>query len=103
LPEDPPPAPAPADAVPVPEPEDEEVEAAAPAPKPKPSVPYRGIVDFPPAPYTQALNVRTGPGTNYAVLMVLPEGSRVTVVGVSGSWAQLKAGGWASTSYIKRV
>jgi len=88
--------------VPVPEEDDDDTQPP-PAPKPKSQTPYYGIVDFPPAPYTQALNVRSGPGTNYPVVVVLPEGARVVVIELKGSWGRLKSGGWASTSYIRKI
>ena len=35
---------------------------------------------------TANLNMRTGPGTGYAVITVIPKGSQVTVNGYSGDW-----------------
>ncbi|MBG1231090.1 SH3 domain-containing protein [Aestuariivirga litoralis] len=52
---------------------------------------------------TTNVNVRSGPGTDYAVLGVLPAGSRVFVGTCSGSWCSVKLGGlsgWASASYL---
>ncbi len=49
------------------------------------------------------LNVRTGPGTGYAVLRVLANGSGVGVTGtVSGSWTQINspAAGWVYSAYL---
>lgn len=50
------------------------------------------------------LNFRSGPGTNYAVITVLPAGSVVPIIGRLGdnSWWQLQRGtsiGWVSASY----
>ena len=43
-----------------------------------------------------ASNLRTGPGTDFPVLRVLPAGTGVTVVGVSdnGEWLELDDGAW---------
>jgi uncharacterized protein YgiM (DUF1202 family) len=52
---------------------------------------------------TANLNLRTGPGTSYSVILVIPKGATVTVTGYSGSWAQVTYGGrvgYASTSYL---
>lgn len=52
---------------------------------------------------TSNLNMRTGPGTSYPVILVIPKGATVSVVGYSGSWAQVTYGGrsgYASTSYL---
>jgi len=53
---------------------------------------------------TSALNLRTGPGTSYAALTVLKEGTTVTLSGArSGLFAQIYAGsrrGWASLQYL---
>ena len=50
------------------------------------------------------LNLRSGPGTNYAVLKVLPLGTRVNVISSSGSWSNVEVGelkGWVSNQYLK--
>lgn len=50
------------------------------------------------------LNLREGPGTNYTVLLVMPNLATVTVVSNPGSgWAQVSyqgTTGWASTQYL---
>jgi uncharacterized protein YraI len=49
------------------------------------------------------LNQRSGPGSGYGVLRVLPTGSTVKVVAVSGSWYQNDWGGrvgWSSGTYL---
>jgi hypothetical protein len=74
--------------------------AAKPAP-PKTGLPYKAKVDFPPAPYTQVLAVRSEPNSNSAILARLPEGSIVTIVKVQGNWGAFKKGGWGSLTYIK--
>lgn len=94
----PPEAAAPAEAVDAPD-----DEAEAPAPKPAAAIPYKGKVDFPPAPYVQVLAVRSGPSTNYPIIARLPEGSTVTVVKVQGSWGELSRGGWSSLSYVDKI
>lgn len=54
--------------------------------------------------YTTAnLNLRTGPGTSYAVILVIPKGAQVSVLDASGSWFRVSyAGktGYASSSYL---
>lgn len=55
---------------------------------------------------TAALNLRSGPGTGYSVIAVMPKGTRVTVLSVSGSWAKVIYGskeGYAHTSYMTKV
>lgn len=52
---------------------------------------------------TSNLNMRTGPGTSYPVILVIPKGATVSVIGYSDSWAQVTYGGrsgYASTSYL---
>jgi hypothetical protein len=49
------------------------------------------------------LNQRSGPGSGYGVLRVMPSGTTVKVVAVSGSWYQNDWGGrvgWSSGSYL---
>ena len=49
------------------------------------------------------LNMRSGPGTSYQVLGVIPAGAPVAVLGCSGSWCQVNyAGriGYANGSYL---
>lgn len=53
---------------------------------------------------TANLNMRTGPGTGYAVITVIPKGSQVTVNGYSGDWAKVTysgKNGYAHSSYLK--
>lgn len=52
---------------------------------------------------TANLNMRTGPGTGYAIILTIPKGTAVTVTGYSGSWAQVTYGGktgYCSTTYL---
>lgn len=80
--------------------------------------PAAPVVEVPPAPpagvptvtATDAVNIRSGPGTNYAVLVVAPAGASGEVSGVSadGAWWQVKIStqyaadglGWVSASYV---
>jgi len=51
-----------------------------------------------------ALNVRSGPGTNYSSKGLLSRGSKVTIVGESGSWYKINYGsgtGYVHKNYIK--
>lgn len=57
---------------------------------------------------TSALNVRKGAGTTYPVIKVIKDKGTYTVIGeaysASGSkWLQLKAGGYISANYTKKV
>jgi uncharacterized protein YraI len=67
------------------------------------------VVVFLPAAYaapgvvTSNVNVRTGPGTNYAVVDVVQRGQQVDVQQCQGSWCYVaKPGpdGWVSASYL---
>lgn len=54
---------------------------------------------------TDALNVRTGPGTGYSVIKVLPVRTRVKVmsteIGSDGkTWARLESGGYVCADYL---
>jgi peptidoglycan hydrolase-like protein with peptidoglycan-binding domain len=51
---------------------------------------------------TEGLNIRSGPGTNYAVTGSLANGAVVSTTGAySNGWAKLSAGGWVSTTYTR--
>lgn len=53
---------------------------------------------------TANLNMRTGPGTSYGVVTVIPKGAQVSVSGYSGDWAQVSfngKNGYAHGSYLK--
>ena len=45
------------------------------------------------------VNVRSGPGTNFAIIGGFGNGARVNVVSTSGGWYQISGGGWISSSY----
>lgn len=50
------------------------------------------------------LNVRSGPGTNYGVVMTLAYGGGYTIVGEQNGWGKLKSGiGWICLKYTERV
>ncbi|MGA0532155.1 SH3 domain-containing protein [Hansschlegelia sp. KR7-227] len=52
---------------------------------------------------TADLNVRSGPGTNYAVVDTMPAGETVNVIGCSSGWCEISMGGgsgFASASYL---
>lgn len=50
------------------------------------------------------LNVRSGPGTNYGVVMTLAYGGGYTIVEEKGGWGKLKSGaGWIYLKYTERV
>jgi len=50
------------------------------------------------------LNLRSGPGTNYGVVLQLRSGQSVTVLETNGSWLRIRLGdgttGWALGSYL---
>jgi uncharacterized protein YraI len=53
-----------------------------------------------------ALNLRSGPGTNYSVVTTASRGQRYESVSSSGSWTQLRASGrtvWGYNPYLKTV
>ncbi|MCW8314224.1 N-acetylmuramoyl-L-alanine amidase [Sphingobacterium sp. InxBP1] len=53
---------------------------------------------------TSDLNLRSGPGTKFGVLKVLPRGTSANVLSVSGSWSNVEIGGlkgWVSNQYLK--
>lgn len=53
---------------------------------------------------SNALNIRKGPGTNYAVARVITDRGTYTIVEVSGEWGKLKSGaGWINLNYTVRV
>lgn len=53
-----------------------------------------------------ALNVRSGPGTNFGVMGQVHRGDLVEVVDIQGSWARLdqndNSDGWVHTAYLRR-
>jgi uncharacterized protein YvpB len=55
---------------------------------------------------TGALNMRTGAGTQYAAIMVIPKGAVVEVIGTSGKWFNITyqgKTGWSSSDYLTDV
>lgn len=53
---------------------------------------------------SENLNVRYGPGTNFKILATMPQGTKVEIFAVSGSWAKVKykgIEGYCSTAYLK--
>lgn len=55
-----------------------------------------------------ALNVRTGPGTNYPIAShknhCIRDKGKYTIVEVQGNWGRLKSGaGWICLDYIKKI
>ncbi len=62
-----------------------------------------GLAAAAPALVTADLNLRSGPGTNYGVVNVLPGGATVDVLDCAGSWCRVAWGGvegFASRSYL---
>jgi uncharacterized protein YgiM (DUF1202 family) len=47
-----------------------------------------------------ALNVRSGPGTNYSVVGQLGKGTKVTVYEVTGGWSRIGTNRWVSSAYL---
>lgn len=55
---------------------------------------------------TSALNLRAGAASNTRSLLVVPKGTRVTIVATSGGWSKTSyksKTGWVSTRYLKSV
>lgn len=51
-----------------------------------------------------ALNIRSGPGTNYSITGQITDHGIYTIVQKSGKWGKLKSGvGWISLNYTKKV
>ena len=46
------------------------------------------------------LNVRSGAGTNYAIVGGLSKGTKVTVYEMSNGWARIGSGQWVSAQYL---
>jgi uncharacterized protein YraI len=60
------------------------------------------VAEAAPGTATGSVNLRTGPGTSYAVITTIPAGARVNVQGCP-SWCQVTyngQSGWASSNYI---
>ncbi|SHF66174.1 SH3 domain-containing protein [Devosia limi] len=58
-----------------------------------------------PATATSNVNLRSGPGTNYAVVGTLRTGQNVEVIECQDSWCFIEDGnrsGWASSAYLQR-
>lgn len=53
---------------------------------------------------TSALNIRTGPGTNYRIAGVIRDKGAYTIVEEKSGWGKLKSGaGWISLNYCKKI
>lgn len=48
---------------------------------------------------TDALNLRTGPGLGYSILLTMPKGASVTVLGTSGDWSKVTYNGTTGYAY----
>ena len=79
---------------------------------PLPWVDWTATIPQPPAsqPYqtTANLNVRTGPGSSYAIVGTLPLGTVVNVFEQASGWARHDGGatgkaGWSSLTYLKKL
>ncbi len=46
------------------------------------------------------VNIRSGPGTNFAIIGGLPFGASVTVVGTVGGWSELSGGGFVASQFL---
>jgi GH25 family lysozyme M1 (1,4-beta-N-acetylmuramidase)/uncharacterized protein YraI len=49
------------------------------------------------------LNVRKGPGTNYAIVKVIYKGTRVEILEINGEWACISPGQWVYMPYLRQV
>ena len=71
---------------------------APPAPTPVPFTPYLVKVTV------DALNYRSGPGTNYKINGTIRDKGTYTIVEESNGWGKLKSGaGWINLSYTRKV
>ena len=53
---------------------------------------------------TDSLNIRKGPGTEYAVVGAIRDRGTYTIVEQSGTWGKLKSdAGWISLNYCKKI
>ena len=52
---------------------------------------------------TANVNLRSGPGTDYGIIKVLPKGTSVTVVAVFGNWVKVNVGSGSGFLYSKYV
>lgn len=62
-----------------------------------------GVATAAPAVVSGDLNLRSGPGTDYRVLNVLPAGSSVDVLGCADDWCRVASAegtGYASSDYL---
>lgn len=51
-----------------------------------------------------SLNVRSGPGTNYAIITTVAKNNRYTIIEERNGWGKLKSGaGWISLNYTKKL
>lgn len=66
-----------------------------PAPAPAPAKTEEKIVRV-----NTCLNVRKGPGTNYAIVAQLYNGTAVTVSETSGNWSKIGEGRWVCSDYL---
>lgn len=69
------------------------VSTSSPVPNPPPAAQTGTVVNC-----TTSVNVRSGPGTTYAVVGSAPKGAKYTVTGQSGSWYKIDLNG--KTAYI---
>ena len=51
---------------------------------------------------TAALNLRTGPSTNYNIAKTVNKGTTVCVVSITNGWAKLNTGNYCSATYITK-
>lgn len=88
---------------PAPLPEPEPVPEPVPEPTPPPTVP---VPETDVRQVTGNLNLRSGPDQTTAILAVIPKGTQVTVISLTGKWAQVTYNGktgYASTDYMVKV
>ncbi|MBO1265953.1 SH3 domain-containing protein [Proteiniclasticum sp. SCR006] len=55
---------------------------------------------------TYNLNLRSGPGTNYGIILTIPKGTKLTIEKIDGNWAQVTYSGrtgYVSIDYLTKV
>lgn len=76
---------------------------STPAPLPAPIVPSTPAETTSVTKTTVNLNMRSGAGTGYGILLTIPKGATVTLSSTSGTWSKVTYGGktgWVSSTYL---
>lgn len=91
---------------PVPTPTPTPVPTPTPEPIPEPKPVFIASVGNVYGRTTNALNLRTGPGTENGVILSMPAGGQVRILGTINGWSQVQykeTTGYVSSSYLKTI